>query len=89
MVYFPYTMSNPKAETLTLQRIRTATREKLLRVARIDDRSPVAVLDRLLDEALRDRGVEVETTDDDNGNLKNGNDRTDRDNRSSSPNATT
>lgn len=62
MVYLTYTMSKPNQDdVLKLQRIRTSTRAKLLRLASAQDRSPVAVLDRLVSRGLRDHGIDPDT----------------------------
>jgi len=40
-------------EKLILQRMRSSTRQKLVQLAKIEDRSPVAVLDRLLSDEMK------------------------------------
>jgi hypothetical protein len=54
-------MNTSKPDTLTVQRIRESTRAKLLYLAKEEDRSPVVVLDRLVNAALRSHGINPET----------------------------
>lgn len=45
----------------TITRIRRSTRRKLVRLAEIDERSPVVVLDRVISDALRRRGIDPDS----------------------------
>ncbi|KKN40350.1 hypothetical protein LCGC14_0734020 [marine sediment metagenome] len=54
-------MNDQKPDTLTVQRIRESTRAKLICLAEEEDRSPVVVLDRLINAALRAHGINTET----------------------------
>ena len=54
-------MTIQKSDESTVQRIRESTRAKLLCLAKKDGRSPVEVLDRVINAALRVHGINPET----------------------------